>query len=42
MRAATLHLLFAGLGAVAVTSGAFVDNPPSHAVSAKLGYEDNG
>jgi RimJ/RimL family protein N-acetyltransferase len=42
MRAAILHLLFAGLDAVAATSGAFIDNPTSHAVSAKLGYEDNG
>ncbi len=42
MRAAILHLLFAGLDAVAATSSAFVDNPTSHAVSTKLGYEQNG
>ncbi|MBA2496500.1 MAG: GNAT family N-acetyltransferase [Acidimicrobiia bacterium] len=42
MRAAVLHLAFAGLGAVAAESGAFADNPASHAVSRKLGYERNG
>jgi RimJ/RimL family protein N-acetyltransferase len=42
MRAAVLHLAFAGLGAVEATSGAFDDNPASLAVSAKLGYEHIG
>lgn len=42
MRAATLHFLFGGLGAVSATSGAFFDNPTSQAVSAKFGYADNG
>jgi RimJ/RimL family protein N-acetyltransferase len=42
MRAAVLHLAFAGLGAVEATSGAFDDNAASLAVSAKLGYEKVG
>ncbi|GAA1999193.1 GNAT family N-acetyltransferase [Microbacterium ulmi] len=42
MRALMLELLFAGLGADEVTSGAFVDNPASAAVSRKVGYLDNG
>jgi RimJ/RimL family protein N-acetyltransferase len=42
MRAAILHLAFAGLGAETAESGAFEDNPASLAVSAKLGYEANG
>ncbi len=42
MRAAVLHLAFAGLGAVEATSGAFDDNAPSLRVSAKLGYEPDG
>lgn len=42
MRVLMLHLLFAGLGARAVTSSAFVDNPASNAVSRKAGYADNG
>jgi len=42
MRAAVLHLAFAGLGAVEATSGAFDDNPASLAVSRKLGYEKVG
>ena len=42
MRAAVLHLAFAGLGAVEATSGAFEDNPASYRVSQKLGYEDDG
>ncbi len=42
MRAAVLHLAFAGLGAVEATSGAFADNLASLAVSAKLGYEHAG
>jgi RimJ/RimL family protein N-acetyltransferase len=42
MRAAVLYLAFAGLGAVAVTSGAFTDNPASMRVSRKLGYLDDG
>ncbi|MFI0901650.1 GNAT family N-acetyltransferase [Streptomyces sp. NPDC020983] len=42
MRAAFLHLAFAGLGAVDALSGAFEDNPSSFAVSEKLGYELDG
>jgi RimJ/RimL family protein N-acetyltransferase len=42
MRAAILHLAFAGLGAVRATSGAFEDNPASLAVSRALGYVENG
>jgi RimJ/RimL family protein N-acetyltransferase len=42
MRAAILHLAFAGLGAEHAYSGAFDDNAASRAVSAKLGYEDDG
>lgn len=42
MRAAVLHLAFAGLGAEAARSSAFADNPSSLAVSRALGYEPNG
>jgi len=42
MRAAVLHLAFAGLGAHLAQSGAFEDNPASTAVSRALGYEDDG
>ncbi len=42
MRTAILELAFRGLGAQAAVSGAFVDNPASARVSAKLGYEDDG
>jgi RimJ/RimL family protein N-acetyltransferase len=42
MRAAVLHLAFAGLGAEAAESGAFVTNPRSARVSEKLGYEECG
>ena len=42
MRAAVLHLAFAGLDAVRAESGAWHDNAASHAVSRKLGYEVNG
>lgn len=42
MRAAVLHLAFAGLGARCATSGAFADNIASLAVSRKLGYVDDG
>jgi RimJ/RimL family protein N-acetyltransferase len=42
MRAAVLHLAFAGLGAQWAYSGAFVDNAASLAVSRKLGYVENG
>jgi RimJ/RimL family protein N-acetyltransferase len=42
MRAAVLHLVFAGLGAEVATSAAFDDNPASLAVSRRLGYEENG
>ena len=42
MRAAVLHLAFAGLGARSAASAAFTDNPASLAVSRKLGYADDG
>lgn len=42
MRAAVLHLAFAGLDADEAVSSAFADNQASHAVSRKLGYELNG
>ncbi|PRY19147.1 GNAT family N-acetyltransferase [Pseudosporangium ferrugineum] len=42
MRAAVLHLAFAGLGAEYATTEAFEDNAASYAVSRKLGYTDNG
>jgi len=42
MRAAVLHLGFAGLGAQRATTGAFHDNQPSLHVTAALGYEPNG
>ena len=42
MRAAVLHLAFAGLAAEYATSEAFEDNHASYAVSRKLGYVDNG
>ncbi len=42
MRLLMLHLAFAGLGAQEATSGAFVDNGPSNAVSRRAGYEPDG
>jgi RimJ/RimL family protein N-acetyltransferase len=42
MRAAVLHLAFAGLGAEHARSEAFADNPASFAVSRKLGYQPDG
>ncbi len=42
MRAAILHLAFAGLGAEEALSGAFLSNERSLRVSRRLGYEDNG
>lgn len=42
MRAAVLHLAFAGLGADCAVSGAFTDNAASLGVSRKLGYADDG
>jgi RimJ/RimL family protein N-acetyltransferase len=42
MRQAMCALLFDHLDATEVTSGAFVDNPASLAVSRKVGYVDNG
>lgn len=42
MRAAVLHLAFAGLGAEHAVSSAFQDNPSSIRVSHKLGYRDDG
>lgn len=42
MRAAVLHLAFAGLGALEAYSEAWADNEASLAVSAALGYRPNG
>jgi RimJ/RimL family protein N-acetyltransferase len=42
MRAAVLHLAFAGLGAEYAMSRAFTDNAASLAVSRKLGYAEDG
>jgi RimJ/RimL family protein N-acetyltransferase len=42
MRAAVLHLAFAGLDAEEAHSGSFADNPASAAVSQHNGYEANG
>ncbi len=42
MRAAIVHLAFAGLGAVEAHSSAFADNGASLAVSRALGYVHNG
>ena len=42
MRVLTLHLGFLALDALAATTGAFVDNAASLAVTRKLGYEPNG
>lgn len=42
MRQAVCAFAFDSLGAVAITSGAFADNPASHAVSRKVGYRPNG
>ncbi len=42
MRAAVLHLAFAGLRAEVATSAAFPDNVASERISRKLGYEPDG
>jgi RimJ/RimL family protein N-acetyltransferase len=42
MRAAVLMFAFDSLGATRAESAAFVDNPKSRNVSAKLGYRPNG
>ncbi|WP_067173073.1 GNAT family N-acetyltransferase [Microtetraspora niveoalba] len=42
MRAAVLHLAFAGLGAESAISSALSGNEASHAVSRKLGYRPDG
>jgi RimJ/RimL family protein N-acetyltransferase len=42
MRAAVLHLAFAGLGAREAASDAFLDNHASNQVSRALGYRANG
>lgn len=42
MRAAIVHLAFAGLGAIEALSGYWHDNDPSRRVSEGLGYEPNG
>jgi RimJ/RimL family protein N-acetyltransferase len=42
MRAAVLHLGFAGLGATTAATSAFADNARSNAISQRLGYLPNG
>ena len=42
MRSAVLSFAFDGLGALAATSSAFLDNAASNAVSRSLGYEEDG
>jgi len=42
MRQALCAFMFGHLGAVEVTSAAFLDNAPSLAVSKKVGYTENG
>jgi RimJ/RimL family protein N-acetyltransferase len=42
MRAALVHLLFAGLGAEYALTGAFHDNAASLGVTSSLGYEEEG
>ena len=42
MRAAALHLGFAGFDAQLAQTGAWHDNAPSQGVTRKLGYEPNG
>ncbi|MGW2028315.1 GNAT family N-acetyltransferase [Streptomyces decoyicus] len=42
MRAAVLHLAFAGLGAQHAVSGAYEDNTASLEVSRKFGYREDG
>jgi len=42
LRAAVLGFAFDGLGARVATSGAFLDNAASNAVSRSLGYADDG
>jgi RimJ/RimL family protein N-acetyltransferase len=42
MRRAVCAFAFDHLGAVEMTSGAFIDNPASLAVSTKIGYRANG
>ena len=42
MRQAVCAFAFDHLGAEAITSGAFLDNPASLAVSRKVGYQPNG
>lgn len=42
MRAAVLHLGFAGLGAEHAETSAFADNPSSIGVTRSLGYAENG
>lgn len=42
MRAAVLHLAFAGFDALEAHTSAFVDNPASLGVTRALGYRENG
>jgi RimJ/RimL family protein N-acetyltransferase len=42
MRAAVVHLAFAGLGALEARTSAWIDNPASQRVSLRIGYEPDG
>lgn len=42
MRAAVLHLFFAGLGGESAVTNAFEDNAPSLGVTRRLGYQPDG
>jgi len=42
MRAAVVHLAFAGLGALEARTSAWFDNPASRSVSLRIGYEPDG
>ena len=42
MRRAMLHVAFEHLGASAIVSSAYIDNPSSQGVSRAVGYEENG
>ena len=42
MRAAVVHLAFAGLGALEARTSAWIDNPASQRVSLRVGYVPDG
>ena len=42
MRAAVVHLAFAGLGALEARTSAWIDNAASRKVSLRIGYEPDG